>query len=184
MDYSVFTAWATIVAALAAIIAVLIAAYAIWIEGKRTRFSQGLDVLLRLTDEFNSELYREKRRTVAKILLKKIDGHITINDTENLVNMGEDILDHFQEVGLLLRMKILNVKLVYSDYYYWLSRYWECLKDIFAKSREADPFIWEDAEWLYKKIIGQEKGLLSKRVVTKLTASEIKDFLGYESTLK
>ena len=63
IDYTAISTWIALLAAFTAIAAV-------WLEGRRARFSQGLDLLLKLSDAFHNESFKIKRRLVAKGLRK------------------------------------------------------------------------------------------------------------------
>ena len=67
IDYNAVAAYAGLIAAMAAVVA-------IWLEGRRARFSQGLDILLRMNDTFDSNDFKEKRQTVVNLLLKQGEG--------------------------------------------------------------------------------------------------------------
>ena len=177
VDYTAISSWAAVIAALTAV-------YAIWAEGKRARFSQGLDLLQKLSNEFNSDPFKEKRRAIAKILLKdKNQQAITKKDTSTLKTTGTDILDHFQTVGILMRRGILDEELVYSEYFFWLEGYWICLQKVYSAFSEVDITVWEDAQWLYKLLKKFEKKLPPKGKVVEPTEEDLKYFLEYECRL-
>lgn len=67
LDFNAITAGATV-------IAVFVAIYAIWVEQRRSRFSQGVELLLRLSDTFfYSKEFIQNRREAARFLKKEFD---------------------------------------------------------------------------------------------------------------
>jgi len=172
IDYGAVTALAAVVASIAAVVA-------IWIEGKRARFSQGLDILLRLGDQFNSASFVSKRRALAKLLASQ--ERLSPLDQEERKRLSDEILDFFEMVGLFLKKKILDPELVHAEFFYWLYHYYALTKDHLAEFRRAsnDNTVWEDAEWLYYTLLEVEG---SPPTITSSMAG-INRFLQEESSL-
>ena len=171
IDYNAVTAWVAVVTALIAITAV-------WIEGRRARFSQGLDVLLKLSDQFNSEIFVKRRRLVAKGL----QDENTKRGDKWEVAVGE-LLDHFQLVGMLLRKGVLDKELVHSEYYYWVSYYFYYFKEIAIEWRRIinDPTVWDDADYLYRELTTVERKY--RRDLSTPSEDNLKEFLSSEANL-
>lgn len=177
MDYNIISAWAAIVAALTAVLA-------IWVEGKRSRFAQGLDLLQKMREEFDSEPFKKKRRTIAKILAKEQSGQVLTKKSELILKTaGTDILDHFQTIGILMRRGMLDEELVYSEYLFWVECYWLSLQRVYLAFEETDITVWEDAKWLYKRLKKFEKKLPPRGTIIELTHEDMEYFLRYESNL-
>jgi hypothetical protein len=121
VDLNIISTWAAIIAALSAVIA-------LWVEGKRSRYSQGIDLLFRLFDTFDSEIMKSKRRKVSRLLLKKLNGKLSKSDYSTLLTTIGDILDHFQWVAILFQKRRLDYDLVYSGYSWWVVYYCILLK--------------------------------------------------------
>lgn len=176
-DYNVLSVWAAIIAALTAVAA-------IWVEGRRSRFSQGLDILISRGNQFNSAEFKETRRKVGRVLRKKImKEKTTKRENEIFQSLSSEILDHFQGVGLLMRKGILDKDLTYSDYSYWVLRYWASLQFVIIEDRKAFPILWEDAEWLHDQFIVLEKKYRRIKILPEFTHEELIAFAEWESSL-
>lgn len=174
IDYNVISAWAAVIAALAAVVA-------IWIDGKRTRFSQGLDLVIRYREAFDAEEFKKKRRTIAKLLLK--EGDQKWFEQGKRLEAAEDILNHFQLIGYLRRRGILDKEFVWAEYYYWLTHYHHLLKLYVAAVREWEPSAWEDVDWLYEDLTSLERKNRPKGSDIGPTDETLREFLFRESNL-
>ena len=176
-DYSAISAWAGIVAAFAAI-------FAVWAEGRRSRYAQGLDILLNLSSEFNGETFKNSRRLVCNYLLKEINGKKVTKKEKEIFEVGAyEILDHFEFLGTLLHQRTLDKNLVSSNYFYWVYRYWTCLDKLILENRQEDETIWEEAEWLYNSLRKFEKRDRGNKLPA-ITKDDLISFYEYESSLK
>lgn len=148
IDFNAITAYAALMAAGTAI-------YAVWIEGKRSRFAHGIDTLFKLIDQFEGEKFREKRRMVARTLLEK---KITENEIK-WQNSASEIMDHFEMVAILLQKKVIDLDLTYAEYMYWLDNYYFLLHDLvdYFRHEMNDQTQWEDVYWLRDQFIKHEK---------------------------
>lgn len=138
VDFNALAAWAAVVAALAAVVA-------LWTESRRSRFALGVDLILKLDERFNSEEMRRARRAAAKSLLDK-------THTE-----ADEVLDFFEMIGFLARRGALDEKMIWETFFYWIYRYWHCAKEYIERQREGDPTLWANAAHLYKRVVAIEK---------------------------
>ncbi len=92
-DYTAITAWAAVIAAFASV-------YALWAEGKRARFAQGIDLLFQLDERFDGEEMRQSRRAAAQSILDRNYSEV------------DDVLNFFGTVGILTRRGVLDETLV------------------------------------------------------------------------
>ena len=166
VNYNALAAWAAVVAALAAVVAVIL-------EGRRSRFSLGIDLIFRLDERWASEEMVTARRMAAQSLLHK--GPDTGAD---------DVINFFATVGILLRKRALDEEMVWATFFWWFVRYWQAAESYIAAARKADPTIWSSVEFLRSALLKME---LSKRHCTEAqtvpSAPEIETFLREESTL-
>jgi hypothetical protein len=144
MDYGAISAWAAIITAFVAIIAV-------WVQERRARFSQGVDLVLKFDEVFESQEFKAKRRAVAGLILKQ--ENLEKGDT----NAIEGLLNHFEMIGLLLRRGLLDKELVSATFFLWLHHYLPALKDYIAAVRRWEPTAWEDVDWLYEQLVPLER---------------------------
>jgi len=160
------------ITALAAVVAAIVAIMAVLLENKRSNFSFGVDLILKLEDNFNSERMKTARKTAAIDLLNSSDKNIT------------EILDFFEFMGYLTRQKTLDKKMVWEMFYYFLSKYYIASKDFIEKERHKDPTIWVNLPYLYSclsNVEKRERGCSSSDI--DFSKKEIDDFLKSEAGL-
>lgn len=179
MGYDAISAWAAVVAAFGALVAALAAVIAISLEGKRARFSQGLDLVVRWREAFDSEEFKKKRRAVAKLLSREEEWFELGKRLEDV----EDILNHFQLIGYLHSRGVLDRELVWAEYYFMLNHYYHLLKPYIASVREWDPTLWGDVDWLLTDLTGLERKALPKGEDVRPTEETSKEFLLRELNL-
>lgn len=109
---------------------------------KRTDFVASTEFLLKLDDNFYSDKMLKKRRKIMEIF-KKDKG-----DFEKM-NECRDVFDFFEILGLLVRMKAIPKELVWSDFCYWIQRYWTAFKGYVEWARKEDNDITEYGEFRY-----------------------------------
>jgi ribosomal protein L20 len=172
--------WATFITALAAIITAITAIITVIVQDRRSRYSQGVQVLMKLSDQFNSTEFKEKRKKFAKLILSKVKRNENVKE----LLLGE-ILDHFQLVGILLNKKVLNTELVHSKYFFWLLHYYYFSRNHIQRFRQAynDPTAWEDVDKLFEKLSVVERKYRGD--VREISPSEesMRDFLESEAHL-
>jgi len=139
MDYNALSAWAAVTASLIAIIALII-------ESRRTRFQVGVDIFLKFNDRFFEN-------EAMKIVRRKAANGILTGKNEEV----DDVLDFFEEIGLLLKRKAIDEKFVWHSFYHWVHRYYFLTKSYVDTVRKDDDTIWEDFVWLHDRISNYEK---------------------------
>ena len=162
------------------IFAIVIAIYALYKEGKRARFSLGIEILLDKGKYFNSAEFKDQRKKTAKIMRKIIysipDGGSANFSTQSHHNKDQ-ILDFFQTIGSLTKEKVLDLKFVWSEYSYWLIHYWEFFYPAVQIDRdEHGEYFWEDVEWLYQQF--------EKKFTKRKCKVDFIGFVEYELSLK
>jgi hypothetical protein len=142
---SIWTAWATSVAALAAAAAVLVSWRGIAKQNKQAKDSRedfklslAADLSMKLDDRFNPEDFRRTRSHAAQALLSG----------KKLVD-AEDVFDFFETVGLLVRTGALTKELAYSFFFHWINLYWVAGQGHIQEKRKVAKSLWEDFEFLY-----------------------------------
>ncbi len=162
MDPNLLAAWAAVAAAVAAITAVVL-------DGRRSRFSLSVDLLLRLDDQFNSATLRAARRLSA-------EGLLAGNEPAQL----DEVLNFFEMVGLLLRRSALDRRMVWQSFAYWVLGYCDAAEPYIAKQRAADHTVWTELEYLQQALVKEEKKHRGSRVVDTIR-SQRPTFLQEES---
>lgn len=164
---------ANLLAALAAVASAIIAIVALYSEIRRSSFSLGVDILLRLNDRFDSSDMVETRRKVAVACLNKSWDEVDV----------DDVLDFFEEVGFLSRRHGIDDEVVWHEFYWRLHRYYVIAKSYIDQTRKDDPTIWEDLFHLHQRLMTIEKHKGGSDTSMELTEKQIMDFLTEESKL-
>ena len=156
LDFNAITAGAAVVAALVAI-------YAIWSESKRSRSSQGVELLFRMNDQFNNRDFRRSRRAAAGFLRKnqicrKSESEVDVNvSTESISSVElDEVLDFFEVLATLVRKKLFDNDLTSNYFFYWLDCYYILAQDYIAFWRQSWPQVWDDIDWLRRYLIKVE----------------------------
>lgn len=160
------------ITALAAAVAALVAIIAVLLENKRSNFSFGVDLILKLEKDFNSERMKAARKAAAIDLLNSSDKNTT------------EILDFFEFMGYLTRQKALDKKMVWEMFYYFLSKYYTASKHFIEKERSKDSTVWANLPYLYSclsNIEKRERGCSDSDLA--FSKKEISDFLTDEAHL-
>lgn len=164
-----------LVAAVAALIAALVAVVAVCIESRWVRFTLGTNIILSLDEKFQGEEYRKIRRDAATAFLNENLG-------DERWEKGEPILNFFETIAILCDQKVLNEEIVWEVFFYWMHRYYQCMRKYLENIRKNDPTMWENLVNLHKRLVEIEK---HKRRCSDVSVPErvMNDFLVTESKL-
>lgn len=165
------TFWVAI-GAIGAVIALVLT----FLQLRASRIIAAADFLLRLENSFTSLDMLLKRHQILLVLksdptsFRKMDPY-------------RDIFDFFEELGLLLRKKIIPTDLVWSDYCAWTLFYWNAFKGYidWARTTDEDCTLYCEFEYLYKKMLEFDERKLKRK--KKLTPESIAEFIGEEVEL-
>ncbi len=126
---------------LAAVAALTVAAIN-YFQLKHSRFSLGVDLLLRLEATFDGPEMKAARSQAAKALKCG-------TETADL----EPVLDFFETVGALVRRRALDPELAWSSFSYWVTCYAAIARDRIQarRSLESDHTYYEEFEFLAKR---------------------------------
>jgi hypothetical protein len=155
IDYDALTA-------LTALAAALIAILAIWLENQRSRFSLGVDLLMKMSDRFfYSNDFKKSRREAIKFIvrykkktnLENVTGVQTDSNysEQNSVDL-EAVLDFFEGLAILVRKKSIDKELACNYFYYWLDCYRELANEYVLQWRKKTPGTWYNIDWLYQEL--------------------------------
>lgn len=141
-----------------------------------SRIIAAADFLLRLESAFNAQDMLVKRKQIL-LTLKQ-----TPKDFQRMNNY-RDIFDFFEELGLLVRKKIIPTDLVWSDYCYWTLNYWTAFTNYidWARKSDEDPTMYCEFEYLFKKMLNFEEHKLKKKV--EITPEKLTEFVNEEIEL-
>jgi hypothetical protein len=142
----------TAIAALASAAGALAAAAGVWVAGRQLRTSadiakqtQGIDLLFRLRNEWNSPPMQEGKRKAAELLLAKKPDEGTV---------VADVLDFFETVALLLNQGVIDARLTWHIFYHWMVHFYAAANApdyagasyISLRRRLEGPKQWEDLD--------------------------------------
>lgn len=159
-DAGWITAIATVLAAFAAIVALLM-------QGKWTQRALGADVYYKLEEKFfHTELMRGLRRKAARELLEYEE-----QGSEKKYEAFDDLADFFDFVGVLVRRRILDREMAWSSFYRRAYAFWSKAEDlgIVEDAWNNAPQRWNEYKFmveelakLHAKFYGKDDGKLTK----------------------
>lgn len=119
---------------------------------KRGDIIASADFMLRLVDKFSSESILKSRHDLMFIYRKNKNDFVSMDECKN-------VLEFFSDLGLLLRKKAVPKEIVWSDFCFWILRYWIIFKPYveWARTVEKDQTIYGQNEYLYGKILEYEE---------------------------
>ena len=133
VDWAMVSAWAAMVTATGAIVAV-------WLQNRHARITRSLDVLLRLDGKFDSDRMKDLRRKAATGFLEG-----------KFVDEAYYVLDFFEEAGLLLRMKAIHEETLFESLYHSPPAYWYTAKKHILETRGARKELYDNLEYLAER---------------------------------
>lgn len=173
------TDWPALITAIAALVAALLAATALVIEGRRTRLQLGLNNLWRLIEQWDGPQMRLRRAHLASHLLSKPSARSTISDE------AIDVLNTFELLAfLVVRSRTLRLEDAWVNFSPWALSWWFVLKSGVDRLREPDETVFEDYAQLIEQFIEYE---MKRRKVPRdaiiPTEDDLREFLNSEARL-
>lgn len=160
-------------------IGAVIALFLTYTQIRASRIIAAADFLLRLEKNFNSVDMIAKRKKILKIWQKNLDDY-------EKMDCYRSVFDFFEELGLLLRKKIIPKELVWSDYCHWILYYYTAFSGYIEWVRKAyaDVTIYCEFEYLFKEMQKYEKKKLKQEVAisSKQMAKFIEEEISFLST--
>ncbi|SFT45607.1 DUF4760 domain-containing protein [Paraburkholderia aspalathi] len=141
--WSLWGSFATCASALFAACAVWVAVWSFHSQVQQSKITLGVEVLMKLNDDFDSQRMRTKRALAAKSL-KDHPGEGTADI--------DAVLDFIEGVALFERRGVIETEFVWHDFYEWFSPYYHLTKTYRAEVRNRDSTIWVDLEGLYQRV--------------------------------
>ena len=178
------TSIATIVLVLVTAILVLVTAGAFYFQNRHNRFALGIDLLLKLDDQFDTPMMRASRRKASTYLKEKQRIHngsdVSIDDLEHSLDA---VLDFFDQVGYFLKRGALERGAVWSAFYHQVHHWYSNAEEYITSQRQRDATIWENFKYLDTQLVAEQ--MRHKRTnldpSIKLSKEDLLDFLRNES---
>jgi len=131
-------------------------------QNERARLALEADMLLKFYERFQGKglSLSETRRSAAKHIKDNFfRGDNDLLEVDNLNKAGEDVLNFFELMGLLVRAESIDERLVQEMFSFRLVRYWELCKPAVERAREEDrsPDLWVNFENLAIRMIALAK---------------------------
>jgi hypothetical protein len=166
IDYNLILTLVSLGVALATIIILIV-------QVKQTHFALGVDLLMKLDNEFNSERMVIIRKNIAKEFL------------ENPKDVYyAEIISFFEKIGMLVKNGALDKKMVWNSFYTWISIYYHVNYDDINEMREDDGTAWSEFLYLYKEMSIIEMKCNNKKAKDlQPTEDDIKEFFVLENEL-
>src|SRR5215208_8067656 len=143
-------------------------------QNERARLSLEVDMLLKFFERFQGKglSLSETRRSAAKHIKDTFfEGDNDLLEVNHLNKAGEDVLNFFELMGLLVRAESIDERLVQEMFSFRLVRYWELCKPAVERAREEDrsPDLWVNFEDLANRMIAlaKEDGALKRKASRK-----------------
>ncbi len=169
IDYNAIMAWA-------AIVAVLIAVITMWAESKRSRFSIGIDLILKLDNDFNNPTYKEIRKQAAVAF--------SSGDLSKGSNAIKDIINFFEGIAFFTKSGAVDKETVWHFFFSYMYRFWHFADKYIEEERNADPTLYTACIDLYLQLLRIEKRERQRLGGdVNLSKEDLDKFLHEESTL-
>jgi len=162
--------------ALAAVVAILVAIITMWFESRRSRFSIGVDIILKLDSEFNNKYFKEIRKQAAVAF--------SSGDLSQGSNAIDSILDFFEGIAFFAKCKAVDNKVVWHFFFSYMYRFWHLAYEYIKEERNNDPTLWTAIIDLYPRLLRierRERRRLNGYI--NLTERDLEKFLYEESVL-
>lgn len=120
------------------------------------RATTGWDLLLRMADRFDSERICAARGRAA-LTLKSAMTDERPADFWTKAGRGrrvQDVIDVFEDLGLLVKQRALDEKAVWSTFSYYITNYYSLCTQTrwFEEWCGDDPTFYEEFKWLYARM--------------------------------
>ena len=139
---------------------------------KRSRFSQSVDLILKLNDEFDGLKEQRKKASIAFIHNRKAP-----------TNDIEDILDFFDMIGLIIAATHSGPRNGMAHLLPLGSSLFDLSKDYILDKQKEKEMIWTDFVILENKLVEMELKRAKHKPELELSEEDLKQFLEDESTL-
>jgi hypothetical protein len=164
------------ISAVGAVLAALVAIIMTALQIRASRRIASADFLLRFQNNFISKNMIERRKRIMLIRKKTPEAYQEMDALS-------DVLDFFEELGLLFRKGVLPEDLIWADYCYWILNYWIAFKGYVDWDRKAanDNTVYQEFEHLFEKTLSFEEDKRKRKIT--FDSKHIDEFLDDEINL-
>ena len=130
-----------------AFIGLVVAIFKLVDDAKRSRFQSGVSIVLKFSEQFDSEEMQGSRKTAASA----IKLHKNSKQPADMKAV-DDVLDFFETVAYLAKKDGIDKEFAWHTFYYWLHRYFLLCQGYIFAIQEKDKARWEDLCWLHTEL--------------------------------
>jgi len=142
---------------------------------ERESFKLGIDLILKISERFESADMRPRRGRAARALLQKMGRGDTEEDNQDM----RFVLNVFEEIGFLLEKKAIDLGTVYTFFSDWVHNYYYATEAIRARqTKQGDPEIWTGFESMFRALKDSEPSAFRA-----LTAEQLRSELEAEAAI-
>jgi hypothetical protein len=122
-----------------------------WLELRHGRRVSTAGFTLTLCyDIFHSESMIEQRRRLAELLQSPVMDEAVF---ERIDREAREPLDFMEDVGELLRSKVVLKEFIYSSLSYWILNYWLLAEGYVKWARRTNPLFYDNFEHLFNEML-------------------------------
>ncbi|BAX58367.1 hypothetical protein KEC55_12540 [Burkholderia cepacia] len=161
----------TCVGSLIAVSGLFVAAFSFRAQVRQNSTALGVDVLLKLSEHFDSQRMRKARAAAAENLRQDPNkSHPAI----------DAVIDYFEQLGLLVRREVVDAEFAWHEFYESFFHYYHLTVRYRAVVAATDSAIWADVEYLYVQVTNiQERANRGSALVP--TPAELRTFVDSEA---
>jgi hypothetical protein len=117
---------------------------------EQSKMALGVELTLEFDQRFNSDYFRDVRKSEAIYLLRvRLASDDSYRDELAMkimekYNEIEEILDFFETIAYLIKKDVLDAEFVWHTFSYWFNRYYAISEDYIAYRRDISPAIYQD----------------------------------------
>jgi len=167
---------AGLLTALAALTTALLAVFSLIMESRRHRFALGVDLVLRLEDQFGTPRMYTNRAKAAHAFQQ--------GDYSLAANEIDEIIDFYEGVAYFVDHGALDRRLAWTFFFSYMYRFHHLAKEYIDKERRRDATLWDEFLHLYEQLLKiecAERGRCGD--IYELSEEDIQQFLKEELSL-
>lgn len=180
MTKTELAAWAAVLVTLLGIFSTVIG---IWFQTRKQWLLHSANLVSELADQFTGDEWRVYRKHSAEALQRHRSG--------GSIDLSKDIpvLGFFENIGHLVRRKAIDKLMIWNKFGWYVTRYYLALtedEDLIddIRTKERDPTLWEELEWLNREMLKIYKKRKVERMQGKDNASRIAELFKQELNLE
>jgi branched-subunit amino acid transport protein AzlD len=130
------------------------------------------------TDRWDSDRMRKNRKDLSTYLLLKLNGELE----KNSPSAQDDVLNFFEELGMALKQKYLDMDMVWQAFSHYILYYWSSNNAYIDKDRKDsnDSTYFSEFQYLFEQMYKIE---IKKKLRVKIPEDKLKEFLESEENL-